>query len=209
MELVKGVHYIDMYAGVAVVAGDRLLLVDAGSEDDAKAILEYLGRMKWKPTDIATIVATHTHPDHVGGLATMKEKTEAKVAVHEADADYVARTKDYPGPPGKQRHRAVEVDVRLKDGQNFEGFTVVHTPGHTPGSLALVSLEQSLCIAGDSFRNEGGLMPMSDQYNIDPAAHRASIRKLAEHDFEAMICGHGPPMAKGASAALRAIAAKL
>jgi len=209
MELVRGVHYIDSYAGTAVITGDRLLLVDTGSEDNAKVVLDYLNAMRWKPTDIATIVITHTHPDHAGGLATMKEKTGARVAAHEADADFVARTKPYPGPPGPQRHRAASVDVRLKDQQVFEGLLVIHGPGHTPGSLALLDRERSLLIAGDTMRNEGGIGPMSDQYNIDPKQHRRSMKKIAGYDFEALIVGHGPPIKTGAGMMLRAVAAKL
>jgi len=209
MEILKGVHYIESFAGAAVITGDRLILVDTGSEDDAKVILDALAAMRTKPTDIATIIITHTHPDHAGGLATMKERTGAKVAAHEADADYVSRTKPYPGPPGPQRHRPAAVDIRLKDQQVIEGLLVIHAPGHTPGSIALLDRERSLLIAGDTMRTEGGLGPMSDQYNIDPKQHRQGMKTLAAYDFEALIVGHGPPIQTGAGRQLKAVAVKL
>jgi glyoxylase-like metal-dependent hydrolase (beta-lactamase superfamily II) len=209
MEIAKGVDYIESYAGTAVVAGDRLLLVDAGTEDNAKTILDYLAAKRWKPTDIAHIAITHTHPDHVGGLATLKERTGARVAAHEADADYVSRTKPYPGPPGPQRHRAVPVDRRLRDGERYEGLLVIHGPGHTPGSIALLDEGRSILFAGDTLRTEGGVGPMDDKYNIDPGQHRQSLKKLAAHEFETLVCGHGPPIRGGAGKQVKAVAAKL
>ena len=209
MELVKGVHYVEAYAGSAILADQTLVLIDATVDADAKAIFAYLEKMRWKPKDIASIIITHTHPDHVMGLAAVKEKSGAKVAAHEADADYVAVTKPYPGPPGRQRHKPVAVDVRLKDGQRHEGFLVIHGPGHTPGSIALLDESRSLLIAGDTMRTEGGLGPMDDQYNIDPRQHRESMKKIARHDFEALICGHGPPIKAGAGKQLKAVAAKV
>ncbi len=210
MEVVKGVHYVETYAGSVLYTDGRLVLVDTSVDAGAKDLFAYLKKTGVAAKDIGSIVITHTHPDHVSGLAAIKaQATVAKVAAHRDDADYVARTKDYPGPPGKQRHTPVPVDVRLEDGQSFEGFTVIHCPGHTPGSIALLDREQKVLVAGDTMNHEKGLAPMSDDYNIDPRAHRQSIKKLASYDFEIVLFGHGPPIAKGGSAQVRALASKL
>jgi glyoxylase-like metal-dependent hydrolase (beta-lactamase superfamily II) len=103
----------------------------------------------------------------------------------------------------------VPVDLRLEDGQKQDGFLVIHTPGHTPGSIALLDVEKKLLVAGDSFRTEKGLGPMDDKYNIDPKAHRESIKKLATYDFETVLVGHGGAILKGGSAQVRALAATL
>ncbi len=67
-----------------------------------------------------------------------------------------------------------------------------------------------LLIAGDSMRIvDGRIGPMSDTYNIDPAQHRDSMKKIAGFAFEALIVGHGTAMASGASDRLKEAVAKL
>ena len=91
MEFLKGVHVFETYASTTLVVDDRLVLIDTGAEADAKGVLDGLAKAKVKPKDIGTIFITHTHPDHVGGLATIKKDSPAKVAAHRIEADFIAR----------------------------------------------------------------------------------------------------------------------
>ncbi len=210
MELAKGVHMIETYANCALYTDGRLVLVDTSDDDDAKDIFAYLMKVGHVPKDITTIFVTHTHPDHVAGLATVKEQApDAKIAVHRDDADYVARAKTYPGPPGPQSHRPVPVDLLLEDGQTHDGLMVIHTPGHTPGSMALLDTERGILIAGDSLENGDELSPLPDRVNIDPRQHRQSIKKLANYEYETILFGHGEPILEGGRAQVRALADRL
>ncbi len=210
MELLKGVHVIETMANCALLTDDRLVLVDTSADDNAADILSYLGRIGYKASDISSIIITHTHPDHVGGLATMKDRTAAEVAAHRIEADYISRKVQYPGPPGPQRHTPCPVDVLLEDGDRYEELLVIHTPGHTPGNIALLDEARDLLIAGDTVRTETGEVgPMSDVYNIDPAEHRHSIKKVAAYEFKALIVGHGGPLREGASDRVKKTAASL
>jgi glyoxylase-like metal-dependent hydrolase (beta-lactamase superfamily II) len=210
-EILKGVHMADTYANTFLLVDQRLVLVDTSAEDTAAKLLEYLRRARMKPSDIATIFVTHTHPDHVGGLAAIKRLSPAKVAASRVEADFISKKRTYTGPPGAgaQRHPGTPVDVLLDDGSVHDGLRMVFTPGHTTGSMSLLDESRSLLIAGDAINNEGRLQPMPDQYNVDPKQHRQSIKKLAALSFENMVMGHGTPVLGGASAKMKELAARL
>jgi glyoxylase-like metal-dependent hydrolase (beta-lactamase superfamily II) len=89
--------------------------------------------------EIEYIIATHGHGDHVGGVGSLAKKTGAKVVVHRGDA------------PGLQRG-GLPTDVIVEDGDTIKvgeiEIEVIHTPGHTPGSMCL--LTEGKVITGDT-----------------------------------------------------------
>lgn len=122
-------------------ATGEAIVVDPGDEVDR--ILEILTRHKLKPR---VIVSTHAHIDHVGGLAALHKATGAPVLIHEADMplyqglDVQAQWLGVPTPV------IAPIDSFVKEGDalrwgNFAA-RVLHTPGHTPGSISLVVDEQ-------------------------------------------------------------------
>jgi hydroxyacylglutathione hydrolase len=118
------------------------IVVDPGDEVDR--ILEILRRHKLKPQ---AIVSTHTHIDHVGGLAALHKATGAPVVIHEADMplyqglDVQAQWLGVPTPA----IAPIESFVKEGDALRWGNFAacVLHTPGHTPGSISLIIDEQS------------------------------------------------------------------
>jgi hydroxyacylglutathione hydrolase len=117
------------------------VVVDPGDEVDR--ILEIIARHK---LNVRAIVSTHTHIDHVGGLAALHRATRAPVLIHDADLglyrnlDVQAQWLGIPTP-----EKLVLRDfVKEGDVLDIGGFLVrvLHTPGHTPGSISLV-VEQS------------------------------------------------------------------
>jgi glyoxylase-like metal-dependent hydrolase (beta-lactamase superfamily II) len=208
MELLKGVHLIETYANTTLLVDDRLVLIDTSIDADAGKLMDYLSKIKVTPKDLSTIFITHTHSDHVSGLAAIKHGSPAKVAAHNVEADFIARKRVYDGP-GAFRHTATPVDVLLNDGQKYDGLEVIFTPGHTRGHISLLDPSRSLLIAGDAVNNESGLRPMDDRYNVDPKQHRESIKKLAKFRFENAVFGHGAPIAGGAAAKLADLAKRV
>jgi len=209
-EILKGVQYVDgsNANSYLVQEGDgTLTLVDASMQADGKRILEFITlKLNRKPSDVKMIVITHCHVDHVRGLAALKDATGARVAVHEADADFVSGKAPYPMQGGAMgfafkvmspifRTTPVEPDLRLKEGDTIGRLAVIHTPGHTPGSISLFDRQGRVLFVGDTARFlKGKLEGPPRQFTPRMDQARASIERLSSLDFDVMLSGHGEPL---------------
>jgi glyoxylase-like metal-dependent hydrolase (beta-lactamase superfamily II) len=209
-EILKGVHYVDgsNANSYLVEEGDgALTLVDAGMQANGSKILEFITtKLNRKPSDVKTIVITHCHVDHVRGLAALKTATGGRVAVHESDADFVSGKAPYPSPGGAVgflfkvmspvfKATPVEPDLRLKEGDTIGRLAVLHTPGHTPGSISLFDRQDKLLFVGDTARFlKGKLEGPPRQFTPRMDQAKASIERLSALDFEVMLSGHGEPL---------------
>jgi glyoxylase-like metal-dependent hydrolase (beta-lactamase superfamily II) len=114
------------------------LVVDPGDEVDR--ILEILRKHN---LTVRAIVSTHTHIDHVGGLAKLHAVTGAPVLIHEADMPLYEMLDQQAQFLGTRTPARTKIDEYIKDGDmlRWGGYAarVIHTPGHTPGSITLFS----------------------------------------------------------------------
>ena len=121
---------------VADPASREALVIDPG--DEVTRILELLGRHK---LTVKAIVSTHAHIDHVGGLAKLRLYTGAPVLMHRDDLPLYHAMDQQAAFLRMAAPELTSVDQLLKEGDtlHFGGFqaSVVHTPGHTPGSVCL------------------------------------------------------------------------
>ncbi len=221
MEVLPGVYQIGAtWANVVLLAGRDIVLVDTGWRGSGRRILRFVDEIGRVPQDISTIVVTHHHPDHMGSLADLQRASGARVAAHVADAPYVSG--DLARPPGRRRpvagalRRIVDseparVDVVLKDGDRLgeSGETiVVHSPGHTAGSISLFVPAKKLLIVGDVMNNSRGRLSFPPRIVChDYGQAKESVRKLLDLDFDTLCCGHGPPLLHGAADAVRGLVA--
>jgi hydroxyacylglutathione hydrolase len=113
------------------------IVVDPG--DDIDRILE---RLRRHDLNVRGIVSTHAHIDHVGGLAGLHRATGAPVLIHEADLDLYRHLDVQAQWLGVALPARTSIDDFVKEGDTVRwgGFaaTILHTPGHTPGSISLV-----------------------------------------------------------------------
>lgn len=145
---------VGMLACNCSIIGDEetgeAIVIDPG--DEIERVQEVLARHKLRAK---YIVATHAHIDHVGGLEVLKRATGAAVLMHASDLPLyqnLAMQAEWLGllPPG-----VVDVDQFLKEGDALRFGShvveVLHTPGHSPGSLSLhLPGEQQRIFSGDT-----------------------------------------------------------
>jgi hydroxyacylglutathione hydrolase len=214
MELVAGIHKIDGIRGVncyLVVNPGKLIIIDTGVPGKAQIILNYVKRQGYHPSDVKYIFLTHADIDHVGCARELRELTGARVAIHD---------QDIPVLTGKQKFKTInnflspavgllmnlmhfeplEPDIVFKDGSQIEGWQIIYTPGHTPGSVCIFR-PGKIIFTGDVLRtsSRGKPRPISRRICADLELARKSLITLASLNYEVLLPGHGAPITKGAS----------
>ncbi len=228
----KNIYQISAVSGrglwgsnVFLLTGHKLTLVDTGYKGGSAHILSEASRLGYAPSDIANIIITHHHADHVGNLFELKRVSQATVFAHPADAPYVDGRLPQPGPARPRwlsrliapMHRLwsaqpATVDIFVNDGDKLPilgGAKVLHTPGHTPGSICLLLRQEQLIIVGDVLNNRLGLGLPSKVFTTDMAQNIRAIKKLAGLDLKLACFGHGPPLTHNAGTAILKLAQRL
>jgi hydroxyacylglutathione hydrolase len=155
---------------------------------------------------------THAHPDHQGASHVLCDALHIPFWVGAADAD-AAESGDLShvmadGPMGAIARNLFgghghPVARRLKEGDLVGGFTVIETPGPSPGHVSYFRESDRVLMAGDvvfnlnPYTGNEGLQLPPDQLTMNPAQNLASVRKLAALRPEFVCFGHGPVLAEG------------
>jgi hydroxyacylglutathione hydrolase len=170
------------------------IVVDPGDE-----VEKVLAVLRKHGLTCKAILNTHTHIDHVGANHGLREQTGARVMLHEADLPLYDNLKvqaEWMGGMVAAPPRAT-VDEHVHQGDVVKAGAlaaeVLHTPGHTPGSLCFhVPGEKPLLLAGDTLFQ--GSIGRTDLWGGDYDQELASIktRLLSLDEATRVICGHGP-----------------
>ncbi|MDD1762369.1 MAG: MBL fold metallo-hydrolase [Methanothrix sp.] len=175
---------IDRFVYAYLIYGDEICLIDSGVAHCQRIIIDYLQATGRKPEDITQLILTHAHPDHIGSAAAIKSMTGCTVYAHASERAWIedtnrqARERPVPGfftlVGG-----SVSVDKTLQEGDVLHlggdlRLRVLHTPGHSSGSISLLLAEDGALITSDA-------VPIPNDMPIyqDIFASIKSVKKLA------------------------------
>jgi glyoxylase-like metal-dependent hydrolase (beta-lactamase superfamily II) len=192
------VHYIagvGYDSNVYLLQGDDPIVVDAGTGMFADTTLEEMSKVV-PLRKVGRIVLTHCHYDHMGGAAKVQKATGGRIFLHEAEAGPIMAGDTSLMISDMFGTRAANVDLEpLRSGQKLklgdEELEVVHSPGHSPGSIVLHEPESATAVVGDTVFTDGGVGRW-DLPGGDLAELISSVRRLQEMQLRNMYPGHGP-----------------
>ena len=150
---------------------------------------------------------THAHPDHVQGAAELRRRTGARILIHADDSAWLTAgrvpTEGRSGTLGhlvdrlpKLHWTPFSADETISDGELIEGsdgLRVVHTPGHSPGHIALYHEPSGTAFVGDAVFNRGELALGPAALAADPQLRAGSLAKLTS-EIKAVAFAHGAPL---------------
>lgn len=186
-KLVSGMNSVNTY-----LAGDedgKIAIIDPGTENTD--IINLIDDFDLKPDKI---INTHCHFDHIGGNEFLKKKYDLKIAIHKAE-------KDFLNDPAKNLSKLLgnevispEAEIFLEEGNiinlGSNKFKVIHTPGHSPGGIALYNENEKVLFSGDTIFKTG--VGRFDFSSSDKKKLKNSIKKLLKlNDDVKVYPGHG------------------
>lgn len=182
-----------------------LTLVDSANPWNTSAILEAVEHID-KP--LKRVIVTHAHPDHAGAAASISLKTGADVFVGELDLSFLRGVDTLSTAPGRSICRSVlefgrrfgilnptpvSNAIGVKNGERIGNLQVIHTPGHTPGSISLWSEPIGALFVGDNVSNSLNVLRINNSiFTLDTRMLHESLQQYAEFPVKMLLPGHGP-----------------
>jgi glyoxylase-like metal-dependent hydrolase (beta-lactamase superfamily II) len=174
-----------------LIKSDNHLLIDPGHIFNFENLFQEIKRDGIDPKEIATILNTHCHPDHCESNEILQKISKGKIGMHEIEYDYYQNDARLLYEMFNIPFQDFKVDFFLKDSIEHNGLNlkIIHTPGHSPGSVCFYWKKQKVLISGDLiFENSFGRV---DLPGGDPSLLKSSIKNISNLDVKSLLPGHG------------------
>ena len=170
-----------------------LVMIDAGAGKSSAQLVRNIEMLGFNPANISHLILTHCHIDHIGSASFFRDHYSTKIVIHELDAkavetgDSLKTAANWYGttfPPTKVDRKIIGSDEILKFGT--EELQCLHTPGHTPGSIA-VYLDRGgkRVLFGQDIHG-----PFNAAFGCDIEAWKKSMQLLLALDADILCEGH-------------------
>ncbi len=171
----------------------QAMVIDPGDEPD-----RILDEIKTNGLEVSAIVFTHAHFDHIGAAGDLKKETGAKILMHKNDEETYSLAKDQAAFWGFELDDIPMPDEFIDEGDEIKvgnlSFTVIHTPGHSRGSVCL--LGEGIALTGDTIFQ--GSVGRTDFPGGSIEELKQSFKRLIELPEETQVLsGHGPETTVG------------
>lgn len=191
-----------VWTGVTLLRGKENILIDssASSGDVDRYVIPALQDLGLEVKDIHCLVSTHSHGDHIGGHARLRQLGTFRVASFtgsrpkvEDPVPYAIATRTrFPGysPAPQSSLQGVPVDIELGDGDILANrLQLIHTPGHDDDCVCLLDLPTGTLITGDSLQGNGTVCQGVGFYKSLPD-YLYTLEKLKNTPIRNILCGH-------------------
>ena len=176
MEIIPGVHQVEGVWGCSVyllVDEDRPFLIDTGLPGNTDKILKYMADVGAAQPSSLAVLLTHGHPDHTGSVRALRQHVGATIMAHKDDLkwDRGRPWLHYSSQPWAREWNAplfqkAFVDQALEDGATLPvlgGLRVVHSPGHTAGTVCFFLEDEGILFTGHHIMGRGTVVIRSDE----------------------------------------------
>ncbi len=185
-------------SNIYLIIDEVIALIDAGTGMNFETVTRNMGKFNLKPNDIELLINTHCHYDHAGGDHDFVKAAGCEMAIHELEAELLRKGDQIimlvGSLFGRKILEPIEVSRELREGDLIKlgelTLQVLHTPGHTAGSISLFEPNQQLLFSGDTIFSEG--IGRVDLPTGNAEAIHNSIMRLAKLKVQKMYPGHGP-----------------
>ena len=150
---------LDRFVNVLILFGDKITLIDTGVKHSERMISEYLRENNRDISEIDTVILSHSHPDHIGSAAKIKELSGCRILAHLGEKDWIEnlelQNQQRPVPGFfNLADTPVKIDDFINDGEEIRSEAVtmkfIHSPGHSRGSLNILFKEDRMLFTADS-----------------------------------------------------------
>ena len=174
-----------------LIQGSKNILIDPGHANLFGHVADGLDKLNLKIRDIDLVICTHAHPDHLESAAIFKNE-KVLFAIHETEWQWLKEMATHMHGSNGSLIDKFQPDFLLKEGRlRFDEtkLWIIHTPGHSKGSVCLYWPEENALFTGDLVFKSG--FGRTDLPGGNSEQIKASIQKIAELDVKWLLPGHG------------------